>query len=119
VIIPLVLEVNFTPSSTGESGPPSTVVGIAPLLQIVHGQLPAWPVEITRFTADPETAEVPAPGFSLITSPDGTVGLAAVVTVPTTSPAPAIAELAAACVAPTTLGTDVETTVVENTPSTQ
>jgi hypothetical protein len=63
------------------------------------------PVDTTRFTADPSVTEVPAAGFSLITSPEGTVLLEAVVTVPTTSPAPVIAVVAAACVSPTTFGT--------------
>jgi hypothetical protein len=64
------------------------------------------PVETTRLTADPEATEVPATGVSLITSPGGTVVLAAVVTVPTVSPAPVIAVVAAACVSPTTFGTE-------------
>jgi hypothetical protein len=33
--------VNFTPVSTGESGPASATVGTAELLQIVHGQVAA------------------------------------------------------------------------------
>jgi hypothetical protein len=65
----------------------------------------AAPVEMTRLTAEPEFTLVPAPGLSLITSPDGTVGLVVIVTVPTTSPAPVMAVVAAAWVSPTTLGT--------------
>jgi hypothetical protein len=70
-------------------------------------------------TADPKVTEVPASGFSLITSPEDTVLDDCCVTVPTVSPAPVTAALAAACVLPTTFGTDAETTVVENTTSTQ
>jgi hypothetical protein len=65
----------------------------------------AGPLEITRFTDDPVFTDVPAVGLSLITSPEGTVELEAVVTVPTASPAPVIAVVAAASVSPTTLGT--------------
>src|ERR1039458_8953691 len=60
----------------------------------------AGPVETTRFTADPKVTSVPATGLPVITLPDATVPLAAVVTVPTTSPAPVIAVAAAACVCP-------------------
>src|SRR5271154_4710229 len=63
------------------------------------------PVETTRFTADPIATDVPATGLSLITLPDGTVLLDAVVTVPRTRPTPVIALVAAACVSPTTVGT--------------
>jgi hypothetical protein len=63
------------------------------------------PLDSTRFTDDPVSNELPAAGLSLITSPEGTVLLEAVVTVPTTSPAPLIAAVAAACVSPTTFGT--------------
>jgi hypothetical protein len=66
----------------------------------------AGPLEITRFTDDPVFTDVPATGLSLITSPEGTVLLDAVVTVPTTSPAPVIAVDAAVCVSFTTFGTD-------------
>src|ERR1019366_5813772 len=65
----------------------------------------AGPVEITRLTADPRVTSVPATGLSVITLPDATVPLEAVVTVPTTRPAPVIAVVAAACVCPTTFGT--------------
>jgi len=47
--------------------------------------------EITRLTAEPGAAEVPAPGFWLMTFPAGTVVLIADVTVPTTNPAAVIA----------------------------
>ena len=65
----------------------------------------AGPVETTMLTAEPLLTLVPATGLSLITSPDATVELLCVVTVPSTSPAPVIAVVAAACVSPTTLGT--------------
>jgi hypothetical protein len=55
----------------------------------------AGPVETTRLTAEPAATEVPAIGFSLMTPPEATVLLVAVVTVPTVSPAPVIAVLAA------------------------
>ena len=64
------------------------------------------PLESTRFTADPGSTAVPAEGLSLMTSPDGTVPLVCVVTVPSTRPAPVIAVVAAAWVSPTTFGTD-------------
>jgi hypothetical protein len=54
------------------------------------------PEEITRFTADPALTIAPAAGLSLITSPDGTVVLEALVILPTTSPALVIAAEAAA-----------------------
>jgi hypothetical protein len=66
----------------------------------------AGPLETTKLTAEPAFTLVPATGFSLITLPEATVPLEAVVTVPTTNPAPVIAVLAALCVSPTTLGTD-------------
>jgi hypothetical protein len=65
----------------------------------------ATPVEITRLTADPLLTDVPADGLSLITLPTGTVLLEADVTVPSTRPAPVMADVAAACVCPTTPGT--------------
>ena len=49
---------------------------------------------------------VPAVGLSLMTSPLATVLLEAVVTVPTTRPTPVMADVAIACVSPTTFGTD-------------
>src|SRR5262249_36425019 len=54
------------------------------------------PVDTTRFTALPVATCVPAAGDWLITDPLGTVGLAALVTVPRTRPAPVIAVVAAA-----------------------
>ena len=51
-----------------------------------------------QVTADPLLTCVPATEFSLITLPEGTVALEAVVTVPTIRPAPVIALVAAACV---------------------
>jgi hypothetical protein len=68
----------------------------------------AVPLETTRLTADPVLTEAPATGLWLITLPEGTVTLLAVLTVPSVSPAPVIALVAAACVRPTTLGTVAE-----------
>jgi hypothetical protein len=70
------------------------------------------PIETTRLTAVPPLTSVPAAGLSLITLPEGTVLLDAVVTVPSFKPAPVMADVAADCVIPTTLGTatPVETT---------
>ena len=65
----------------------------------------AGPVETTRFTADPAATPMPAAGFWLITRPAATVALDCCVTAPTTSPAPVIAVLAAACAWFTTFGT--------------
>jgi len=75
----------------------------------------AGPVETTRFTAEPDAAAVPASGLWLMTLPEATVLLVAVVTVPTVSPAPVIAVDAAACVSPTTLGTLTAAGPVETT----
>jgi hypothetical protein len=61
---------------------------------------------MVRFTAEPDVTPVPASGFSLITLPEGTVALLAVLTVPTVRPAPVSAPVAPACVRPTTFGTD-------------
>src|SRR5208283_5366703 len=66
----------------------------------------AGPDDTTRFTADPVATEVPDVGFWDITDPAGTVAEGWVVTVPTTSPAPVMEVVAAACVRPTTFGTD-------------
>ena len=66
-------------------------------------------------TEEPEFTLVPALGLSLMTSPDGTVELLAVVTVPTTSPAPVMAVEAAAWVSPTTLGAAICAVPVETT----
>jgi hypothetical protein len=82
----------------------------------------AGPLEITRFTAEPTFTPVPAAGLSLITSPLATVLLDAVVTVPTTKPTPVIAEVATACVSPSTFGTEtcagpVETTIFTGDPT--
>jgi hypothetical protein len=66
----------------------------------------AGPVDTTMFTAEPAFTLVAAVGLSLITSPLATVLLDAVVTVPRTKPAPVMAVVAAACVWPTTFGTD-------------
>src|SRR3954454_21910846 len=63
------------------------------------------PDETTSATALPTFTCVAAVGFWLITDPDGTVVLDAVVTVPTVRPAVVIADVAATCVWPTTSGT--------------
>ena len=86
--------VNVCVSTLPEVGDKETIVGG-----------PADPEETTRFTAEPATTDVPAAGLSLITLPEGTVVLGAVVTVPTTNPAALMADVAAACVLPTTFGT--------------
>jgi hypothetical protein len=75
----------------------------------------AGPVETTRFTAEPTFTLVPAVGLSLITLPFATVLLAALVTVPTTKPAPVMAVEAAACVSPTTFGTTAVAGPLETT----
>src|SRR6185436_6695725 len=56
------------------------------------------PDETTSATALPATTCVPAVGFWLITDPDATVVLDAVVTPPSVRPALVIALVAAACV---------------------
>jgi hypothetical protein len=73
------------------------------------------PLETTMFTAEPAFTLVPAVGVSLITLPEATVLLEAVVTVPSTKPAPVIAVVAAACVSPTTFGTDTLAGPLETT----
>src|SRR3954454_12333654 len=65
----------------------------------------AGPDETTSATALPTFTCVAAVGFWLITEPDGTVLLEAVVTEPTVRVAVVIADVAAACVRPTTFGT--------------
>src|SRR4029077_14401665 len=59
----------------------------------------------TSATALPTLTCVPATGVWLITEPAGTVVLVAVVIAPTVRFAPVMAEDAAACVSPVTLGT--------------
>jgi len=94
-------EMKFVPAKvTGTFTPGAPLFG---LIDVKVGG--AGPLDTTRFTADPVLTDVPATGLSLITLPDGTVPLAAVVTVPTTKPAFVIAVVAAACVIPTTFGT--------------
>jgi hypothetical protein len=75
----------------------------------------AGPLDTTRFTADPALTNVPATGLTLITLPEGTVLLDIIVTIPTNRPAPVIAVVAAACVNPTTFGTDTCAGPVETT----
>jgi hypothetical protein len=65
----------------------------------------AGPDETISATELPLATCVPPTGFWLITDPAGTVGLAALVTVPTLRPAFVIDVVAAACVRPTTFGT--------------
>jgi hypothetical protein len=65
----------------------------------------AGPVDTSKLTAEPAATLAPAPGLWLITLPEGTVELDAVVTAPTVRPAPVITVIAADCVSPTTLGT--------------
>jgi hypothetical protein len=60
---------------------------------------------MTRFTAEPFDTLVPAAGLSLMTSPETTVLLDCIVTVPTVRPAAVIADSAAAWVSPVTVGT--------------
>ena len=84
-------------------------------LGTVSTPAPPEPAETTRLTAEPELTLLPAPGLSLITLPDATVELLAAVTVPTTSPAPVMAVVAAAWVSPTTLGTETCAEPVETT----
>jgi hypothetical protein len=73
------------------------------------------PFEISKLTAVPEVTLVPPGGLSEITKPDATVALDCVVTAPTVRPAPVIALVAAACVAPTTFGTDTLADPLETT----
>src|SRR6185295_6102001 len=63
------------------------------------------PDDTTSDTALPVTTCVPADGLWLITDPDGTVVLDAVVTAPTVRPAAVIAAVAADRVVLTTFGT--------------
>src|SRR6202020_712280 len=65
----------------------------------------AGPLETTSVTADPLVTVVAAAGFLLMTSPEATVLLDWLVTVPTVNPAPLMAALAAAWLSPTTFGT--------------
>jgi hypothetical protein len=62
-------------------------------------------LDTTRLTDDPITTDVPAPGFWLITFPEGTVALNCWVIVPTVNPAEVMVDCAVACTIPTTLGT--------------
>src|SRR5262249_17927238 len=63
------------------------------------------PDETTRFTSLPGATTTPAAGFGEMREPLGPVALEALVTVPSTSPAPVIAVVAFACVEFTTFGT--------------
>jgi hypothetical protein len=65
------------------------------------------PLLTVKFTADPGANSVPAGGLWLITPPEDTVVLLAVVTVPSASPAAVSALVAAACVIPSTLGAEI------------
>src|SRR5207253_118387 len=65
----------------------------------------AGPIETTRLTAVPTGTFLAATGSWLMTVPGGKIKLLAVVTTPTTRPAPVIEAVATACVRPMTLGT--------------
>src|SRR5208282_5173345 len=65
----------------------------------------AGPLLTVRLTAEPPATLVPATGIWLMTLPTATVALLAIVTVPSVSPAPVMAVVAAAWVSPTTFGT--------------
>jgi hypothetical protein len=79
-----------------------TVTLHPPAVLVITGAPPitmttlAGPVETTKLTTEPDATLVPAIGLSLITLPEGTVGLLAALTVPTIRPAPVIALDAAA-----------------------
>src|SRR5687768_15728073 len=66
--------------------------------KVVPAAKPPGPEDITSATALPDAADAPAAGFCEITLPASTVADSCCVNVPTTNPAPVIAELAAACV---------------------
>ena len=89
-----------------------TVTLHPPALLVITGAPPitmttlAGPVETTKLTAELNATLVLAMGLSLMTLPEATVELPAVLTEPTVRPAPVIALDAAACVKPTTFGTD-------------
>src|SRR5262245_3240727 len=86
--------------------PVSTVVAAACVKPTTFGTATCGgPLDTTRFTALPDATCVPAAGFWLITDPAGTVVLEAVVIVPAVRFAAASADVAAACVSPTTSGT--------------
>jgi hypothetical protein len=95
------------------------VHGLQPLFPSATLVLPidnaGVPDEITRETAEPAAADVPAAGVWLITEPAGTTVLACVVVAPSENPAPVMAEVALACVSPTTFGTAVEAVDPEET----
>src|SRR5271167_855790 len=63
------------------------------------------PVLTVRLTAVPGATLAAGAGFWLMTLPEATVALVAIVTVPRTKPAPVIALVAAAWVRPVTAGT--------------
>src|SRR5690349_5899144 len=101
---PATSERNLTPRVTGLKSDDSGFPGVAEEFQIDLAEVEG-PEDIVRLTADPVLTSVPAEGFSLMTLPAGMVLLDDWVTVPSTSPAPAIAVVAADCVRPTTFGT--------------
>jgi len=66
VIVPLLAEVNFTPSSTPGPAPASTTVGVALLLQIMHGHVGGGACAVSSVLPDTpfcvaETVVVPSP----------------------------------------------------------
>src|SRR3954465_12077516 len=94
------------PSPSDRPAPAIALVAAASVRPTTFGTTTcATPEETTSATALPVFTCVPATGVWLITDPDGTVVLDAVVIAPTVRPAFAIAALAAVCVRPVTLGT--------------
>ena len=73
------------------------------------------PLETTSATALPPFTDVPAVGLSLITLPTATIVLDVVVTVPNERPTEVIVVVAAACVDPTTLGTETPLEITKDT----
>src|SRR4029077_10769580 len=94
------------PSPSDRPAPASALVAAASVSPTTLGTVTCGiPVDTTRATALPTFTCVPATGVWLITDPDGTVVLEAVLIVPTVRFAPVMADVAAACVRPTTFGT--------------
>src|SRR3954454_4949306 len=98
---------------------PIAVVAVACVRPTTFGVATgAGPDETTIATALPAATDVPATGDWLITLPDGTVALAAVVTPPAVSVASVIAVVAADCVRPTTFGVSTDAGPDETTSAT-
>src|SRR4051794_6759473 len=101
---PLTVKVPVADAKAAAPGTPT-----APTSSVDHGagspgSTTAGPEETTSVTMDAGVTLVPPTGDCVDTAPLATVGLVAVVTAPTVSPAALIAEAAAACVSPTTAG---------------